>query len=271
MRTPLRLSVGLALLVTLACDRPHNNPNAFDWSDSLPAGSTLHVRDGNGEITVRAARGPTTTVVASTHWRRGRDRDIRFVTRTVGNDIYVCAMWRGSGSCGARDYRGARPSGGILTMFSLFRHRTDASADFVVEVPSTVRLDAVTTNGNVSVQGADAGVVAHTINGDVRAADVGGSVSLTTVNGDVQLGLQSMEGVDSIAMRTTNGSVHAALPSDLAGRLELSTVNGDIRSDFPLPATEGHGRRTIETALGTNPRTIRLRTTNGGISLIKRP
>lgn len=261
----------VALPAVAACNRSHHVANAFAWSDSLPAGATLHLRDGNGDVTVRPAAGSLVTVTASKRWNRGRERDISFQTRRIGNDIYVCAMWRNSGTCGARDYRGARARGGILTMFSIFRHRTDATADFVVQIPAAVHLDVVTTLGDIVVEGARAGVVGRTVNGDVKATEVGGNVSLATSNGDAQATVASVDGVDSISLRTTNGDVHAALPSGLTGHLELSTVNGDIRSDFPIPQTKGYGRRTIEAALGDAPRLVRLRTTNGDVVVTKRP
>ena len=267
-RSPL---IVVALAAVAACNRSHHVANAFAWSDSLAAGATLHLRDGNGDISVRPATGSLVTVTASKQWNRGRERDISFQTRQVGHDIFVCAMWRNSGSCGARDYRGARPRGGILTMFSIFRHRTDAAADFVVQIPTGVQLDATTMLGDIVVEGTRASVVGHTVNGDLKANEVGGNLSLTTSNGDVQATVASVDGVDSISLRTSNGDVHATLPSDLAGRLELSTVNGDIRSDFPIPQTKGYGRRTIEATLGVAPRLVRLRTTNGDVVVTKRP
>ncbi|HEX7018512.1 MAG TPA: DUF4097 family beta strand repeat-containing protein [Gemmatimonadaceae bacterium] len=267
-RSPLPFIV---LLAVAACNRPHHLANAFAWSDSLPAGATLHLRDGNGDITVQPSPGASVTVTASKHWNRGREGDITFQTRRVGSDVYVCAMWRNSGTCGARDYRGARPRGGILTMFSIFRHRSDAAADFVVQAPAGLHLDVVTTLGDIVVEDAKAGVVGRTANGDVKATEVGGNVALTTSNGDAQASVASIQGVDSISLRTTNGDVHATLPADLSGQLELSTVNGDIRSDFPIPQTQGYGRRTIEATLGSSPRLVRLRTTNGDVVVTKRP
>ena len=63
---------------------------------------------------VRRAAGQTALVNGSRRWRRGRSSDIQFRRHAVGNDYYVCAMWRNSGKCGASGYRG-RNTGGFLS------------------------------------------------------------------------------------------------------------------------------------------------------------
>lgn len=259
-----------ALIAAAACSSPGLDDRAFQWSDQIPAGAIVHVRDGSGDITVRRATGSSVTVTASRRWRRGRSRDIQFVVKQDGKDYYVCAMWRGSGRCGASGYRG-RQVGGFLTMFSLFHRSSDTRADFVAEVPANVVVDASTTNGSVHVNGMNAGVTAKTINGTIDASNVSGPLSLTTTNGNVRLSADSLADADMVRLSTTNGAIHAELPANLQGNFDLSTVNGAVSSDFPIPSTSTERtNHHLQGQIGSLPRVVKMRTINGAVSVISR-
>ncbi|HEY2162572.1 MAG TPA: hypothetical protein VGH04_01220, partial [Gemmatimonadaceae bacterium] len=121
---------GLSILVLAAfaagCSHAGSDEHAWEWTNQIPPGSTVHFRDGVGDITVRQApAGRLATVTASRTWKRCRERDVDFVVTQEGNDFYVCAMWKGSGRCGENGYRGRR-TGGILEAFALFRRSSDA-------------------------------------------------------------------------------------------------------------------------------------------------
>jgi len=231
----------------------------------------LHLRDGSGNITVRSGGSSSAAVVTGTRrWRRGRARDIRFTVTQQGNDYYICAMWRGSGKCGASGYRG-RQTGSLLTMFSLFHRNSDAAADFVAEVPSNVVVDAKTTNGSVRVDGLSAGVTARTTNGLVDASNVSGPLNLTTVNGNVRLTIASLSESDPVHVTTTNGTIRAELPANIQGMFDLSVMNGVVRSDFDFPTlARTRGGRHIQGQLGTSTRMVKMRSTNGAVTIISR-
>jgi hypothetical protein len=263
-----RLLILVAFAAT-ACSRSGSDA-AFSWSTPLEPGSTVHIRDGAGTITVRPATGTNTVVRGSRRWRHGRSSDIRFVVTQSGSDYYVCAMWRHSGKCGASGYRG-RNTWSLLSMFSLFQRSSDASADFDVELPPNVKVDTRTSNGSITIDGATAGVTAHTVNGTIRADHVSGPLDLQTTNGDVRVSLDSMAATDAINFRTTNGSVHAALPANLEGLYDLSVVNGVVHSDVPL-GTSGSGvaARQLSGQVGTASRSVKMRAINGMVTVTRR-
>lgn len=258
------------LIAAAACSSPGVDDRAFQWSEQVPPGAVVHVRDGAGDITIRRATGPSAVITASRRWRRGRASDIRFVVKQDGKDYYVCAMWRGSGKCGASGYRG-RQTSSFLTMFSLFHHTSDSRADFVAEVPANVVVDAATTNGSVQVNGANAGVTAKTVNGTVEASNVSGPLSLSTTNGNVRLSADSLADADVVRLSTTNGTISAELPANLQGNFDLSTVNGVVSSDFPIPpASSGRANRHLQGQVGSLPRLVKMRTINGTVSVTSR-
>ena len=270
MTRSLRLSLA-AVIFAAACSRPGRDVNAFRWTAELPAGSVVHIRDGAGSVDVRTATGSAAIVKGSRSWRRGRARDVQFVVNQIGKDYYVCAMWRNSGGCGDSDYRG-RSLNTFLSMFSLFHRSSDASADFTIELPPSVRIDARTSIGSVTIDGATAGVYAKTSNGSVTATNVAGPLVLGTSNGNVRLSASSLAPTDSVLLNTKNGSITAELPADVDGAFDLRTTNGSVRSDLPLTPTSQHGiSRRLTGQIGASNRAVRMRTSNGAVVVTTRP
>lgn len=271
MTNRIAVLAAVPIIAVAACSSPGADDRAFQWTDQVPAGSVVHLRDGSGDITIRRAAGPSALVTGSRRWRRGRSSDIHFVMKQEGNDYYLCAMWRGSGRCGSSGYRG-RQTGSFLTMFSLFHRGSDARADFVAEVPANVVVDALTTNGSVQVNGMMAGVTAKTVNGTVEAANVSGPVTLATTNGNVRLSIDSLADADVVRLSTTNGGIRAELPANLQGNFDLSTVNGVVKSDFPIPpsSSSSHANRHLQGQIGSLARVVKMRTINGTVSVTGR-
>jgi hypothetical protein len=264
------LFLGAAALFTAACGHRTREDTAFRWTTQLAPGAVVHLRDGFGDITVRRAAGSEAIVTGMRQWRRGRAADLRFAVTQDGNDYYVCAMWRGSGTCGANGYRGRR-GGGFLSIFSLFHRGNDATARIIAELPPNVAVDARTTVGSVQVDGITAGVTAHATNGTVQAWNVSGPLSLSTTNGNVRLTADSLAPTDSVILSTTNGTVRAELPPGLQGMFDLSTVNGSVSSELPIPAaTGGRVGRHLEGQIGQSNRLVKLHAVNGAVRLMSR-
>jgi hypothetical protein len=247
MRLAFRLTFGLVAVGLTACSHAGTD-QTFQWSNELPAGSVVHIRDGAGNISVARSDGQDAVVRGSRRWRRSRPSDIKFVVVSRGNDYYICAMWKNSGKCGSRGYRG-RNTSSLLSMFSLFHRSSDASADFEVRLPANVAVDLQTNTGSVQVDGLTAGVTARALNGTVRATNVAGPLSLGTVNGDVRVSAASLSPTDSVHLQTINGSVHAELPATTEGNFDHSEGNVTVLSDIPLPADPRSRIRTLNYGL----------------------
>jgi len=264
------VAVFAALLVAATACSHAGADEAFQWTSELPPGSTVHFRNGAGAITVSPASGQTVVVNGSRRWRRGRANDVRFEVTHNGNDYFVCAMWRGSGTCG-KNYRG-KGGNGFLSMFSLFHRTSDASAGLVAEVPSNVVVDATTSNGTVRVDGISAGVKALSANGNVEATNVSGALTLETINGNVHLATETVAPSDPINLSTTNGTIRAQLPANTEGSFDLSVVNGTVKSDLPLPQMpQGHIGRHLQGQIGSSTRVVKMRSINGGVFVTTRP
>lgn len=269
MRFHVAILAGLSLAAT-ACSHAGSD-RAFQWVGELPAGATVHLRNGSGQIEVRPATGQNVVVNGSRQWRHGRSNDVQFVVNHSGNDYFVCAMWRNSGNCGAKGYRG-KNVGGFLSMFSLFHRSSDATAGLVVDVPANVSVDAKTSSGSVRIDGITAGVTAHTANGNVEATNVSGPLMLETANGDVRLSADVVSPGDPISLSTTNGTIRAQLPATTEGAFDLSVVNGTVQSDFPLAQlAKAHIGRHLQGQIGSSNRAVKMRSVNGAVFVTARP
>ena len=123
------------------------------------------------------------------------------------------------------------------------------SVSYRINVPSRNDLDLSTRNGGVTITGVSGNLRFDTTNGGVRLSDLAGRV-----NG-----------------RTTNGGVSLSVPDGYNAALEARTNNGRVRVDFPITVQgEILGRRGISTTLGSGGPPVRVRTSNGGVTIARR-
>jgi len=150
--------------------------------------------------------------------------------------------------------------------------RASWSVSYRISVPRRTDLDLDARNGGITIAGVAGAITFDTTNGGVRLADLAGQVTGRTRNGgvDVVLGGSRWEG-DGLDVETSNGGVTLAVPTPYDAELEMRTVNGGFRFDYPLTLTgELSPRRGISTRLGAGGPPVRVRTTNGGLTIALR-
>jgi len=232
----------------------------------VPNGRWIYLRNVNGEVRVERGTGDRVQVTATKRWRRGDPNDVRITTEKAGDgeSVVVCALYNENTSCDEDGYHGSGRRGSHWG-----NDDNDVSVDFVVRVPSGVRVDASTTNGDLSVTGATAEVVAHTTNGDVRAESTGGPVSARTTNGNVTASMRDLGSARDLDFSTTNGSVIVEVPASLGAEVDLATTNGHVASDFPMTLSGRIDPRRLHATIGDGSRRLRLHSTNGNVELRK--
>lgn len=273
MRARLRPSRAILLgaILVAGCSRrePREIANAFQWSEQIPAGTTLHIRDLNGSVRVVPATGALATVSGSKQWRHGRESDVRFVANRVGQDVYVCALWGSRSRCDQNGYE-SNSGFSIWNLFSLRRHSTDMRADFAVQLPPGVNVDIMAIHGDASIDRAAGNVRVRLVSGSITANDASGALTLETVNGSITAGLDTLTGTGPLDFASVNGSIHVALPASLQGDVTLQTVSGRVSSDFPLQASDAPASHSLHGVLGAGGRTISLRTVSGAVELVRK-
>lgn len=141
---------------------------------------------------------------------------------------------------------------------------------YEVRVPRRTDLDIETTNGGVHLREVSGQIRFATTNGGLRVEDLAGDVRGRTTNGGVKVTLSGdrWEGA-GLDVTSTNGGVEIAVPESYSARLETGTTNGSVDLGFPL-TVQGRIGRSLETVLGDGGATVRVRTTNGGVRIIRR-
>lgn len=235
----------------------------FHWQGHLKAGQTLEIINRNGGIDASAASGDEAR--ASGTWRHDDDEREAFVEVVEYSDgVTICAVY-------ARDKAPGRCHRGGVSSESFngsWWHGNRASISFEVQVPRGVRLNALTTNGNVTGHGLASVVEAATTNGNV---DVSTSewASATTTNGGIHVSIGNAKWSGELKERTTNGSVEVTLPSSAEFTLDAATTNGGVHTDFPITVQGSFNSKRLSGTVGAGGRDLRVSTTNGGIKLTK--
>lgn len=133
-----------------------------------------------------------------------------------------------------------------------------------VKAPKGAVINAMTTNGSVTLRGLNGRVSARTTNGGVTGTDLTGAVEARTTNGQVTVDLASL-GKDKIDLGTTNGGVTLTLPETAKADVSATCTNGGISITGLKLETTQESRRHIEGRLNGGGTPIELHTTNGGI------
>ena len=141
------------------------------------------------------------------------------------------------------------------------------SVSYRVSVPRRTDLSLESTNGGISISQVSGDLEFRTTNGGVKLVDVAGDVHGRTTNGGltVELAGSAWQGT-GLDVTTTNGSVTLLVPDEYNAHLETGTTNGGLRFDFPV-TVQGRLDRNISVDLGDGGAPIRVRTTNGGVSV----
>jgi hypothetical protein len=257
-----------ALAPSLAAAQ-RGNDDSFKWDARVPNGRWVYLRNLNGEVRIERSTNDRVSVTAVKRWRRGNPQDVKIVAEKAadGESVVVCALWGPDARCDEDGYRSSNRNGRDGWWGS--NNDNDVSVEFIVRVPAGVRVDASTTNGDMSVVGVTAEVIARTTNGDVRAESAGGPVSARTTNGNVNARMGELGEARDLDFTTTNGSVIVEVPGSLSADVDMSTTNGHVSSDFPLTVSGRIDPRRLRATIGSGTRRMRLHTTNGNVELRK--
>jgi DUF4097 and DUF4098 domain-containing protein YvlB len=253
-------------------------------SFAVPRGRSLRIENGNGRTRIVGEDRDDISVLMD---KRARAESDDAAQHLVG-DIQLVA----------------REANGLLqleiqTPRKWNRH---GNAHLLVRVPRDVGVVVSANNGKVCIEGLRSDVSARSSNGSVRVADVVGDIEITTSNAKVcchstcgSLTARSSNGKieldehrGSIDASTSNGLIRASLDEIGSGGVILTTSNGRIVLDLPdevdaeidlrvdngliraireLETRDGEDKGRLRGRLGRGGAPIKLRTSNGTISL----
>jgi DUF4097 and DUF4098 domain-containing protein YvlB len=123
-----------------------------------------------------------------------------------------------------------------------------------------------TTNAKVSCCGIQGSLTARSSNGKIEIHGHRGSVDASTSNGLIRASIEDV-GHDGILLCTSNGRIVLDLPDEVDADVDMRVDNGIIRNDRDLEAKGRESGGRVAGRLGQGGKTIKLRTSNGSISL----
>lgn len=177
------------------------------------------------------------------------------------------------------------------------------SIDLELRVPRDTEIDISSANGKVCLQGLHHGVRAHSSNGSMRLEDILGDIDLTTANakvcckctcgrlvarssngkievsehsgsldattsnGLIHATLHALSHADGVTLATSNGRIVLELPDEPDADVDIRVDNGVIRSDLALGNEVRESAGRLRGRLGRGGSPIKLRTSNGTISV----
>jgi DUF4097 and DUF4098 domain-containing protein YvlB len=198
----------------------------------------------------------------------------------------------------------ARETNGVLHLEVQTPRRWNrhGNAHLEVRIPRDLEVAVNANNGKVCIEGIRSRVSARSCNGSIRVSDVVGDIDVTTSNAKVcfhctcgQLTARSSNGKieldehrGSVDVSTSNGLIRAALdevgrqgvilatsngrimlelPEHVDAEVDLRVDNGVIRTLRELETSSGEDTGRLRGRLGRGGIPIKLRTSNGTISL----
>ena len=231
-----------------------------DRTFDVKPGARVVLTNVNGRVTVGSWDQPRVRVVALKEVEGDRDevqaamRELRVELKPVDGGLMITT-------------HEPRRSDGPSSIFSwLLGDHVNASVRYDVTVPRTMNVEVDNTNGSVHLSGVSGRHALETTNGKIEVIRCAGSLDAATTNGAIQAELIGVSKGQPVRLETTNGRIELALPGSLGADVDASTTNGAIRSELPV-ATTHISSNSLRGTLNGGGTQVRMRTTNGGISI----
>ena len=251
---------------------------------SVPDGQTFRVHNSNGRTRITGEERDDIEVVA---YKTGRAEsadaaeqlvsDIQMAVTEIGGrldlDVEVPRKWNRRGSANLciklpreMEVWVAAANGRVEVegIRGVVRAKSTNGAAKVCDIIGDVEI--ATTNAKVSCAFTCGKLLARSSNGKIEIDQHRGSVDASTSNGLIRASLEDV-GADGVQLATSNGRIVLDLPEVVDADVDIRVDNGVIRSDRDVIAK---GRETIGRLLGrlgAGGKLVKLRTSNGSVSL----
>jgi hypothetical protein len=202
---------------------------------------------------------------------------IQVIAEEVGNaldlDVHIPRKWNryGTANLQVRTPRDLRVSvsaaNGKMCLTGLRGSVSVRSANGPVKICDVVGdIEVNTANAPVCCQGTYGSLIARSSNGKIELGEHSGSVEASTSNGLIRACLIQL-GNAGVNLATSNGRIALELPNDVDAEVDIRVENGIIRNHREISSQSSPIAGRIRGRLGRGGPLIKLRTSNGVISL----
>jgi hypothetical protein len=224
----------------------------------LPLGGATHivVHTSGGEIAIQP--GPAGALHV--------DAERVALTESAARALHVTVALENGGEAARVDWTGLIDSQHV-------------SVSFMVTVPPALSLELDSGGGEIRARAVTGGIVAHSGGGDLEMDDTSGPLDGRADGGDIKVrryagAVTLVSGGGSILfdgaltgknlLRTTGGSIDAAIPAQSRLAVSAQTGGGALSNDFGLPIAEDGIVRRFQGTLGDGSGGSLQLTTGGG-------
>jgi DUF4097 and DUF4098 domain-containing protein YvlB len=233
----------------------------IDRTFDVRPGAAVTLSNVNGSVTVTAWDQPRVRVVAVKKVEADRD-EVQEVLKALRVELQP--------RDGGLDINTRYPKRGDHSILGwLFGDDIEAQVRYELTVPRTMKLDLESVNGAIYVDGVNGAHEVETTNGSIEMTRCAGSIDASTTNGAISAELTTVAKGQPLRFSTTNGRIEVTLPPTLAVDVDAGTTNGAIKTDLPI-ATTRFERNSLKGTINGGGTPLRMRTTNGGISIKSR-
>jgi hypothetical protein len=264
------------------------------WSDraeaeeccqlEVPPSRDVKIRNANGrthvvgeersDIEVRAAK---CARAESSEAAERLLREIRvkagLVNQVLELEVEIPRRWNRHGSAHLevrlpRDLRvSVSAANGKVCLEGMRRAVRARSSNGSVHISDVVGdIEVHTSNAKVSCDCTCGHLLARSSNGKIELDDHRGSIDASTANGPIRASLDEL-GREGVVLATSNGRIMLELPEEVNAELDMRVDNGLIRNHRELSAQTRDSNGRVRGRLGRGGSVIKLRTSNGIISL----
>lgn len=232
----------------------------IDRTLDVRPGASVVLSNVNGRVEISAWDQPRVHVVASKKVDGDRD-EVAAVLRELRVEIQP----KDGGVVITTHY--PKRNQGFHSIFDwLLNEHVSAEVRYEIRVPRQMNVEVDNTNGTVRLSDVTGVFDLETTNGKIEVVRCSGTIEAATTNGGIDVELVRVNKGQALTFETTNGRIEVSLPGDLAANVDASTTNGSIKSDIPV-STRSFDRNSLRGTLNGGGTPVRLRTTNGGISI----
>jgi hypothetical protein len=287
---------------TPACDQGRGGLGGFlrtllagiPWSERVegvdtlnfaaPTGSVIRVHNTNGKTCIRGEDRDDIEVKASKSARAesaeaaaGLLDDIRVADSEMGGaldlEIEIPRRWNRHGSVNLEirvprkmrvEVTASNGKVNIAGLRSSVKARSSNGSVTVMDVVGDV--DIMTSNAKVECSDTCGRLVARSSNGKVELDGHRGSIDASTSNGLISASVDELAR-EGVLLATSNGRIALELPEVVDADVDLQVDNGLIRNTRQLGGGTRETNGRVRGTLGRGGAAIKLRTSNGSISL----
>lgn len=258
MRTLIATAIFLLATTAGAAELSETIDRTFD----VRAGANVVLSNVNGKITIGSWDQPRVHVVAKKQVDGDRDDVKKAMT-----DLRVEMQPRDGGVVITTHYPN-EDHGAASFLGWLLSDHVDAEVTYDITVPRSMNVDVTNTNGGIHLSDVSGKLELDTTNGKIEVTHCAGSLDAETTNGSIRAELVRVAQGQPLSFETTNGRIEVTVPANVSANVDAATTNGSISSDLPV-ATTRTSSNSLRGTINGGGTSLRLRTTNGGITIRK--